>query len=112
MGEQSITTAITTSSPKPTRDQAVEARRLAMPIVSAFIDLCREAYGAEFVDQQMATAQQARREHAAVLATQGAAAARLWHQSNAHRCTFFAAEGGRTVGLPSPWGSVQQKPEA
>ena len=48
--------------------QKVEQRRQDMPCVAAFIDLCREAYGSDLVDQQMATAQQARREHAEILA--------------------------------------------
>ncbi len=84
--------------------QSVQQRRQAMPAVAAFIDLCRKAYGTEFVDAQMARAQQAAREHAQVLAEQGDAAARRWHKANAHRCTFFAQEGGRTLGIASPWG--------
>jgi len=82
----------------------VQARRQAMPEVAAFVDLCRSAY-AEFVDvdKAMATAQQARREHAQVLAEQGAEAAARWLKRNAHRCTFHAEEGGRSVGLASPW---------
>lgn len=83
----------------------VQARRQAMPEVAAFVDLCRAAYGGLFVDvdKAMATAQQARREHAQVLAEQGAAAAARWLKANAHRCTFHAEEGGRSVGLASPW---------
>lgn len=66
----------------------------------------REAQEAMFamIDRQLATGMQAAREHAQVLATQGEQAARRWHRANAHRCTFFAVEGGRTVGLPSPFG--------
>jgi hypothetical protein len=77
-----------------------------MPEVAAFVDLCRAAYGGMFVDVDaaMATAQQARREHAQVLAEQGEVAAASWLRRNAHRCTFFAEEGGRTVGLRSPFG--------
>lgn len=86
------------------QDQSVAKRRDAMPAVAAFIDLCRAAYGAELVDRQLAIAQQARREYAQVLVEQGEAAARRWHRANAHRCTFFAQEAGRTIGLPSPWG--------
>lgn len=82
---------------------AVEQRRAAMPVVAAFIDLCRAAYGAELVDKQLATAQQARRDYAQVLADQGELAAKRWHKANAHKCTFFAQEGGRTLGLPSPY---------
>lgn len=93
-----------TPNPGADRDQAMQARREAMPSTSAFIDMCRAAYGAAFVDQQLATAQQARREHAQVLAEQGEAAAARWLKANAHRCTFFAEEGGRSVGLASPWG--------
>jgi hypothetical protein len=52
----------------------------------------------------MATAQQARREHAQVLAQQGQAAADRWHRANAHRCTFLAQENGRVLGMPSPFG--------
>ena len=84
--------------------QSVGQRRDAMPIVAAFIDRCRAAYGADMVDAQLAIAQQARREHADVLAAQGQAAADRWLHANAHRCTFFASEGGRTVGLASPFG--------
>ena len=86
----------------PSQDQRAEQRRQDMPCVAAFIDLCREAYGSDLVDQQMATAQQARRDHAEILAQQGEAAAQRWHKANASRCTFFAHEGGRTLGLPLP----------
>lgn len=83
----------------------VQARRQAMPEVAAFVDLCRAAYGGLFVDVDaaMATAQQARREHAQVLAEQGEAAAARWLKANANRCTFHAEEAGRSVGLASPW---------
>jgi hypothetical protein len=63
--------------------------------------------GAEVVDAQLLTAQRAAREHAQVLAEQGPdAARRWWHRANGHRCTFVATEGGRTVGIASPWGAV------
>jgi hypothetical protein len=78
------------------------ARRHAMPTVAAFVDMCRAAYGADLIDQQMATAQQARREHAEILAQNGQAAASRWHMANTSRCTFFAQEGGRTLGMPLP----------
>jgi len=81
--------------------QSVEARRNAMAEVAGIVDQWRQAYGREFVDGHMAAAQQARREHAAVLAQQGPHAAARWHKANEHRCTFFAEEGGRTVGMPS-----------
>ena len=93
----------------------VSARRQAMPEVAAFVDLCRAAYGGEFVDVDaaMATAQQARREHAQVLAEQGEAAAARWLVRNAHRCTFHAEEAGRSVGLVSPFGrTTNTTPEA
>ena len=77
-------------------------RREAMPEVAAFIDLCRAAYGAELVNQQMAVAVKAQREQARVLAEQGAAAAARWLKANAHRCTFFASEAGHTAGLALP----------
>ena len=85
-----------------------------MPEVAAFVDLCRAAYGGEFVDVDvaMAKAQQARREHAQVLAEQGEAAAARWLVRNAHRCTFHAEEGGRSVGLQSPFGRTTDTPEA
>ena len=82
----------------------IAQRRAAMPITAAFVDECRATYGAAMIDRQMAIGMQAAREHAQVLATQGEQAARRWHRANAHRCTFFAVEGGRTVGLPSPFG--------
>lgn len=87
------------------KSQTVDERRAAMPTVAAFIDMLRAAYGPEIVDvdKQLATAQQARREYAQVLAEQGAVAAKRWHKANAHRCTFFAEENGRTVGLASPF---------
>jgi hypothetical protein len=87
------------------QSSGVHQRRAAMPLAAAFIDMCRTQYG-EFVDvdAQMATAQQARREYAQVLATQGPVAAARWHRANAHRCTFSATENGRSVGLPSPFG--------
>lgn len=84
---------------------SVEQRRAAMPETAAFIDLCRQAYGATLVDLQLKTAQQARREYLQVLQTQGEAAARQWHRTHAHRCTFYAKEGGRVIGLPSPFGA-------
>lgn len=83
----------------------VAARRAAMPVTSAFIDQCRAQFGAAAIDQQLATAQQARREYLHVLSTQGAAAAAHWHRANAHRCTFYAEEGGHTLGMPSPFGA-------
>lgn len=95
-----------TATPDSSPVAGVQARRQAMPEVAAFIDLCRAAYGGQFVDVDaaMATAQQARREHAQVLAEQGEAAAERWLLRNAHRCIFQAEEGGRTVGLASPFG--------
>ena len=80
-------------------------RRAAMPMTTAFIDHCRAHY-AEFVDvdKQMATAVKAQREYAQVLAQQGEAAAKRWHIANAHRCTFHTTEGGRDIGMPSPYG--------
>jgi len=92
-----------TRSNKP---PAVDQRRAAMPVVAAFVDMCRRAYGAEMVDRQLATAQQARREHAEILAQQGQHAADRWLRANAHRCTFFAQEQGRTLGLQSPYGNT------
>lgn len=83
---------------------AVDQRRAAMPTTAAFIDLCRAAYGADLVDRQLATAQQARREYQQVLEQQGALAAKRWLQANDHRCTFWASEGGRELGLRSPFG--------
>lgn len=84
--------------------QSVEQRRGAMPVVAAFIDMCRATYGAEMVDTQLAIAQQAKREHADILTQQGTVAAARWLKANAHRCTFSASEGGRTLGLASPFG--------
>ena len=84
--------------------QSVEARRGAMAMVADVVDQWRVAYGREFVDGQMATAQLFKREHAAVLASQGRQAADRFHKANEHRCTFFAEEGGRTVGMPSAFG--------
>ena len=84
---------------------SVDQRRAAMPATAAFIDMCREAYGAELVNRQLATAQQAAREYREVLSVQGEVAARSWHRANAHRCTFVAAENSRTLGLASPWGA-------
>lgn len=100
--------------PAPVPAAGVSARRQAMPEVAAFVDLCRAAYGGEFVDVDvaMAKAQQARREHAQVLAEQGEAAAARWLVRNAHRCTFHAEEGGRSVGLQSPFGRTTDTPEA
>lgn len=87
------------------KTSTVDQRRAAMPVTAAFIDLCRTQYAAFVdVDAQLATAQQARREYAQVLAQQGEVAAQRWHRANAHRCTFIAQENGRTVGLPSPFG--------
>lgn len=82
----------------------VAARRHAMPAVAAFVDLCRQAYGSEMVDAQMAQAQQAKRDHAAVLRDRGPEAAARWHLLHGNRCTFYAEEGGRSIGMPSPWG--------
>lgn len=76
-----------------------------MAVVADVVDQWRTAYGREFVDGQMATAQLFKREHAAVLANQGRQAADRFHKANEHRCTFFAEEGGRTVGMPSAFGN-------
>lgn len=84
--------------------KSVAKRRDAMPGVSAFVDQYREILGREFVDQQMAVAVAARREYCEVLALHGEATARAWHIRNAHRCTFYANEGGREVGMASPFG--------
>lgn len=80
----------------------VAARRAAMPEVSAFIDWARASVGADMVDAAMAKGIDAARKHAHVLATQGQQAADAWHRQHAHLCTFFAAEGGREVGLCVP----------
>lgn len=80
----------------------VAARRAAMPVVSGFIDWARENVGSDMVDAAMATGIAAAREHAHILATQGQQAADAWHRANAHLCTFYAAEGGRVVGLNVP----------
>lgn len=82
----------------------VAQRRAAMPQTSAFIDWCRAALGDELVNRQMATAQAARREYTRVLNEQGEAAAKRWHLKNAHLCTFSSNEGGRQIGMPSPYG--------
>ena len=82
----------------------VAQRRAAMPVTSAFIDQCRATLGTAFVDAQMAQAQEARREYARVLAEQGEVAAKRWHRINANRCTFYAEEGGRVLGMHSPFG--------
>lgn len=84
---------------------AVEQRRAAMPTVASFIDMLRAAYGTEFVNRQMAIAQQARREYSQVLADKGPVAAKRWLQANDHRCTFFASESGRELGLRSAYGN-------
>jgi hypothetical protein len=93
---------------EPTASTSADRRRQAMPTVAQFIDQCRAMYDGQFVDLNaaMATAQQARRDHAAVLEQQGEGAAKQWHKANARCCTFYAAEGGREVGLASPWGRV------
>ena len=103
-----------TPAPESGPVAGVSARRQAMPEVAAFVDLCRAAYGGQFVDVDaaMATAQQARREHAQVLAEQGEAAAARWLVRNAHRCTFHAEEASRSVGLQSPFGHTTDTPEA
>lgn len=83
---------------------SVAQRRAAMPVAAEFIDFCRARYGDLVdVDAQLATAVAAQREYAQVLAQHGEVAARRWHRANAHRCTFFASEGGRTVGMPCPF---------
>lgn len=90
--------------------QSVSKRREAMPAVSAFVDQYRDLLGAEFVNAQMAIAQQARREYLQVLADQGEVTARHWHRANTHRCTFYANENGREIGLPSPFGPHPTQP--
>ena len=84
--------------------QKVDQRRAAMPTVAQFVDWCRQHYGADLVDAQMAVSQAARREYAKVLTEQGAVAAKRWHLANAHRCMFYGQENGRVVGMPSPYG--------
>jgi len=90
----------------------VAARRAAMPEVSAFIDWLRRCAGSDMVDAAMAKGIDAARRHAHILATQGQQAADAWHQSHAHLCTFFASEGGRTVGLRAPDGRDVRAPQA
>jgi hypothetical protein len=85
--------------------QSVEQRRAAMPGLASIIDQLREQFGVDFVNQQLATAQAARREYAQVLAQQGAVAAKRWHLANAHRCTFYGEENGREIGMRSPFGN-------
>jgi hypothetical protein len=87
------------------QEQRVEQRRAAMPGLASIIDQLREQHGTDFVNQQIATAQQARRDYAAVLAQQGPVAAKRWHLANAHRCTFYGAENGREIGMRSPYGN-------
>ena len=82
----------------------VGSRRDAMPVTAAFIDMCRKVVGAEMVNTQLAIGMQAMRDYKQVLQTQGPVAAERWHRANAHRCTFVAVEGGRTIGLASPFG--------
>jgi hypothetical protein len=82
----------------------VAQRRALMPGLASIIDQLRAQFGVEFVNQQIATAQQARREYANVLAEQGELAAKRWHLANARRCTFFGEENGRVIGMPSPYG--------
>lgn len=86
--------------------QRVEQRRAAMPGLASIVDQLRAQYGVDFVNRQIATAQQARREYAQVLAEQGPVAAKYWHRANAHRCTFYATEGGRELGMQSPYGQT------
>lgn len=82
----------------------VEQRRAAMPGLASIIDQLREQFGVDFVNQQLALAQAARREYAQVLEQQGPVAAKRWHVANAHRCTFSGEENGRVIGMPSPYG--------
>jgi len=84
----------------------VEQRRAAMPGLASIVDQLREQFGVDFVNRQISTAQQARREYAQVLAQQGPVAAKRWHQANAHRCTFHGTEAGREIGIPSPYGQT------
>lgn len=90
----------------------VAARRAAMPEVSAFIDWARRSAGADVVDAAMAKGIDAACKHAHILATQGQQAADAWHRQHAHLCTFFASEGGRTVGLRAPDGRDVRPPQA
>lgn len=104
MGRSSKPVSDVKASAPPPAQPTVHDRRQAMPIVAAFVDACRAQFGAAMVDRQLAIAQQARREHAQILASQGAQAAARWLRANAHRCTFYGEEDGRTVGLQPPWG--------
>lgn len=74
-----------------------------MPVVSEWIDGLREQLGADMVDAQIAEGVKAQREYAEIERTHGTEAADLWRTQNAHRCTFFAEEGGRRVGLATPY---------
>lgn len=84
---------------------SVDQRRAAMPVVSAWVDELRAMLGAEMINRQIAVGMQAQREYAQVELAQGVEAAEAWRRVNAHRCTFFAEEGGRRVGLASPLGA-------
>lgn len=72
----------------------------AMPECAAWVEQLRLVLGAERVNAAMAAAQQARREHARIQATQGQHAADVWLRRQKWPVgRIYLAEGGNEVGL-------------
>jgi hypothetical protein len=77
-----------------------EGMREAMPQTAAWVAELRLLLGAEKVDAALKAGQQARRQHLAMVQTQGEAAAAAWlrRQRFPAGC-FYAEENGHTVGI-------------
>ncbi len=74
--------------------------RALMPGVAAIVDDMRRVYGAQVVDAAITAGLRARREHAAILQANGAAAAARWLRAQQFpQGCFHAEEAGHEAGI-------------
>lgn len=78
--------------------------RSSMPLAGQIVDDLRQWFGDDLVNAQIRRAEAARKQHAAILASQGEQAAARWLQANWRECAFVATENGRSIGLADPFG--------
>lgn len=74
-----------------------------MPETAALVDELRAVLGAEKVDAAIRAGQRAKREYAALVASQGQRRADVWLASKKWPGgVFWASEGGHEVGIRRP----------
>ena len=77
--------------------------RQEMPVTAELVDGLRAVLGAEKVDAAIRAGQRARREHAALVASQGQRQADAWlGRQKFPAGLFWASEGGHSVGVRRP----------